>query len=223
MFKDFDVAFQPIYRTGSDDIFGFEVLLRSDIPPTELFSRAKTVGDYHLLDRQSRSLASQNFHLSNSTLFLNSHPLTVLYDEYFHQDIYDLLHNNNVVVEITEQEIPDFGLLQYRVAQLREMGAHVALDDFGTGYTNFQTLRYIQPDFLKIDRSYIESLTTDLTSKQITDFILRYATDLECQIVVEGIEDFDQLNYVSGNNVGYAQGYLLGVPVLSGEFRGTYC
>jgi EAL domain-containing protein (putative c-di-GMP-specific phosphodiesterase class I) len=222
MFNNFDVAFQPIYDTDNSDIFGFEVLLRGNKPPSEIFASAKSCSDIIELDRKTRKLTLQHFEHEDATLFINCHPITFLYDDLLHRDIAQLQLKNTVVIEITEQDIPDFDLLASRTLEFQQLGALIALDDFGTGSSTFELLHYIRPDFIKIDKSFIQSLPDNKDAQILTDFVIKYSIDSGCRLVAEGIEDVSQLQFITYSNIQFAQGFYIGTPLMSREFLRVY-
>jgi diguanylate cyclase (GGDEF)-like protein/PAS domain S-box-containing protein len=98
------------------------------------------------------------------------------------------------------------------VAKLRELGVHIAIDDFGTGYSSLSYLKRWRVDTLKIDRSFIRDLVTDMSDLAIVSAIIAMAKHLHIQVVAEGIEGWPQLEKLRGLGCEYAQGYLFARP-----------
>ena len=101
---------------------------------------------------------------------------------------------------------------QDAVAQLRELGVHIAIDDFGTGYSSLSYLKRWRVDTLKIDRSFVRDLVTDLSDLAIVSAIIAMARHLHIKVVAEGIEGWQQLEKVRQLGCTYAQGYLFARP-----------
>ena len=101
---------------------------------------------------------------------------------------------------------------QDAVAKLRELGVHIAIDDFGTGYSSLSYLKRWRVDTLKIDRSFVRDLVTDLSDLAIVSAIIAMARHLHIQVVAEGIEGWQQLEKVRQLGCSYAQGYLFARP-----------
>jgi len=101
---------------------------------------------------------------------------------------------------------------QDTVAKLRELGVHIAIDDFGTGYSSLSYLKRWRVDTLKIDRSFVRDLVTDLSDLAIVSAIIAMARHLHIQVVAEGIEGWQQLEKVRQLGCSYAQGYLFARP-----------
>jgi diguanylate cyclase (GGDEF)-like protein/PAS domain S-box-containing protein len=101
---------------------------------------------------------------------------------------------------------------QDAVAKLRELGVHIAIDDFGTGYSSLSYLKRWRVDTLKIDRSFVRDLVTDMSDLAIVSAIIAMATHLHIQVVAEGIEGWPQLEKLRSLGCSYAQGYLFARP-----------
>jgi diguanylate cyclase (GGDEF)-like protein/PAS domain S-box-containing protein len=106
---------------------------------------------------------------------------------------------------------------QDAVAKLRELGVHIAIDDFGTGYSSLSYLKRWRVDTLKIDRSFVRDLVTDMSDLAIVSAIIAMATHLHIKVVAEGIEGWPQLDKLRQLGCGYAQGYLFARPAPAAE------
>ena len=101
---------------------------------------------------------------------------------------------------------------QDAVAKLRELGVHIAIDDFGTGYSSLSYLKRWRVDTLKIDRSFVRDLVTDLSDLAIVSAIIAMARHLHIKVVAEGIEGWQQLEKLRQLGCTYAQGFLFARP-----------
>src|SRR6185437_10125739 len=101
---------------------------------------------------------------------------------------------------------------QDAVARLRELGVHIAIDDFGTGYSSLSYLKRWRVDTLKIDRSFVRDLVTDMSDLAIVSAIIAMARHLHIQVVAEGIEGWQQLEKLRTLGCAYAQGFLFARP-----------
>jgi len=116
-------------------------------------------------------------------------------------------------MEITEGTMihnPEFAATV--IQELREMGVHVSIDDFGTGYSSLNYLKRFPIDRLKIDRSFIEELTTDPNNAAIATAIIAMAHSLGLGVVAEGVETEEQLNFLVEHDCDMFQGYYIGRP-----------
>jgi diguanylate cyclase (GGDEF)-like protein/PAS domain S-box-containing protein len=101
---------------------------------------------------------------------------------------------------------------QDAVGKLRELGVHIAIDDFGTGYSSLSYLKRWRVDTLKIDRSFVRDLVTDMSDLAIVSAIIAMARHLNIKVVAEGIEGWPQLEKLRQLGCSYAQGYLFARP-----------
>jgi EAL domain-containing protein (putative c-di-GMP-specific phosphodiesterase class I) len=101
---------------------------------------------------------------------------------------------------------------QDAVGRLRELGVHIAIDDFGTGYSSLSYLKRWRVDTLKIDRSFVRDLVTDMSDLAIVSAIIAMARHLNIKVVAEGIEGWPQLEKLRTLGCSYAQGYLFARP-----------
>jgi diguanylate cyclase (GGDEF)-like protein/PAS domain S-box-containing protein len=105
------------------------------------------------------------------------------------------------------------------VSKLRELGVHIAIDDFGTGYSSLSYLKRWRVDTLKIDRSFVRDLVTDLSDLAIVSAIVAMARHLHIEVVAEGIEGWQQLEKLQQLGCHYAQGHLIARPVSAADCR----
>jgi diguanylate cyclase (GGDEF)-like protein len=116
-------------------------------------------------------------------------------------------------LEVTESFL--MGDIQHSVntlKQLRELGICLALDDFGTGYSSLNYLNRFPVNMLKIDRSFVQDVTSNPDSAAVTDAIIALAKSLQLKITAEGIETEQQLNYLQQRGCQEGQGYYFGIP-----------
>jgi diguanylate cyclase (GGDEF)-like protein/PAS domain S-box-containing protein len=106
---------------------------------------------------------------------------------------------------------------QDAVAKLRELGVHIAIDDFGTGYSSLSYLKRWRVDTLKIDRSFVRDLVTDMSDLAIVSAIIAMARHLHIEVVAEGIEGWPQLEKLRHLGCSYAQGYLFARPAAAAD------
>ncbi|HUO20468.1 MAG TPA: EAL domain-containing protein [Steroidobacteraceae bacterium] len=112
---------------------------------------------------------------------------------------------------------------QDAVAKLRELGIHIAIDDFGTGYSSLSYLKRWRVDTLKIDRSFVRDLVTDMSDLAIVSAIIAMARHLHIEVVAEGIEGWPQLEKLRALGCAYAQGYLFARPAAAEECDRFLC
>jgi diguanylate cyclase (GGDEF)-like protein/PAS domain S-box-containing protein len=101
---------------------------------------------------------------------------------------------------------------------LKELGVHLALDDFGTGYSSLSYLKRFPIDTLKIDQSFIKGLAADADDASIVRAVISMGQSLHMQVVAEGVETREQLEFLRAHACPEGQGFYLGHPVVAGEF-----
>jgi diguanylate cyclase (GGDEF)-like protein/PAS domain S-box-containing protein len=106
------------------------------------------------------------------------------------------------------------------VASLRELGVRIAIDDFGIGYSSLSYLKRWRVDSLKIDRSFVRDLVTDMSDLAIVSAIIAMARHLNIEVVAEGIEGWQQLEKLCQLGCTYAQGYLFARPTPAQDCAG---
>jgi EAL domain-containing protein (putative c-di-GMP-specific phosphodiesterase class I) len=98
------------------------------------------------------------------------------------------------------------------LAQLKALGVRLSIDDFGTGYSSLGRLRQIPVDTLKIDRSFVSSMSSDPENREIVRSIIMLAHNLGLKVVAEGTETEEQVTQLTALNCEMAQGYFFSRP-----------
>jgi EAL domain-containing protein (putative c-di-GMP-specific phosphodiesterase class I) len=97
--------------------------------------------------------------------------------------------------------------------ELRALGIRICLDDFGTGYSALSYLQGLPVDVLKIDGSFTKNLTSDKERGKIVETILMLGRGLGTEVIAEGIETDEQLDYLKAIDCNSGQGFLFSRPV----------
>jgi diguanylate cyclase (GGDEF)-like protein len=217
--------FQPIISLSERRILGYEALSRgpSNSPlhsPVALFAVARQAGRLSELEITCRESACRRFNEQQlpGLLFLNVSPESLL--EAAHQPgrTLQLLQDfgiapNQVVIELTEQTpTDDFQLLQTALHHYRAMGFSIALDDLGAGYSSLRLWSELRPDYVKIDRHFIDGIHQDALKREFVGSILQIAKASRAHVIAEGIELSEELAVLTEMGVDLVQGYLLCRP-----------
>lgn len=120
-------------------------------------------------------------------------------------------------LEITESMTLDFMYTESVLTSLKAIGIRVNMDDFGTGYSSLSYLRRLPIHKLKIDQSFIRNL--DKKNKAIVKTIISLALNLQIEVIAEGVERKDHVDFLKKYNCFQAQGYLFSKPIPKEEFN----
>ncbi len=127
---------------------------------------------------------------------------------------------SKLCLELTENLLVlDVDDVAVKMRELKEHGLQFSLDDFGTGYSSLAYLKQLPLDILKIDQSFIRDISTDPNDAAIVESILAVSLRMGFQVVAEGVETEDQLEFLDAHDCDRYQGYLFSKPVPADEFE----
>jgi sensor c-di-GMP phosphodiesterase-like protein len=223
----FYLDYQPLIDLHSGDCVGAEALLRwrdgaGELVSPDLFipvaeangivgRLTERVLDL-VVDDAGHFLASHpGFHvaINLSPADLQSTSIVVLLDRFMARTG---ALPSNLIVEITERGFLHLERAREVIEALHMRGIEVAIDDFGTGYSSLAYLESLDLDFLKIDRSFIESIGTGAPTSQVVSHIIGMAHTLDLRMIAEGVENHEQAAFLRMRGVAFAQGWLFGRP-----------
>jgi EAL domain-containing protein (putative c-di-GMP-specific phosphodiesterase class I) len=124
------------------------------------------------------------------------------------------LPNKRLEIEVTESiAIHDISLTKSTIDALHHLGVEVSIDDFGTGYSSLILLKILPVDRLKIDRSFVSELPHNTFDQAIIKAILILANSKNIQVVAEGIENIEQLQFLHEHGCNHGQGFWYAEPL----------
>jgi predicted signal transduction protein with EAL and GGDEF domain len=230
---EFEVFYQPLVDLRSDEISGFEALLRwrhparGLVPPAEFISLTEEIGLINpigawVLKQACREAARWP---DDIKVAVNLSPVqfksgTIVLD------VISALGESGLPARRLELEITEAVLLQdtdatvSTLTQLRDLGAHVSMDDFGTGYSSLGYLRKFPFDKIKIDRSFIHDMAEKPDSVAIVRAVAGLGSTLGITTTAEGVETEDQLAQLRAEGCTEVQGYLFSEPKPASELPG---
>jgi len=228
---EFELFFQPQFDIASSELRGFEALLRWNQPevgrisPEEFIPVAEESGFINILGAWVLKKAftcqkewEEKFEY-HGVMSVNASPVQLMdesflftLDEVAAQSGVDPTH---VEIEVTEGvPIDDTEKAVAVLDEVKRRGFRISLDDFGTGYSSLRYLQILPLTTLKIDKSFIQSITeTDGVSENITNSIISMVTKMVLDTIAEGVEKVDQLKILQELNCKTVQGFLRGKPM----------
>jgi EAL domain-containing protein (putative c-di-GMP-specific phosphodiesterase class I) len=144
--------------------------------------------------------------------------------QHFVEHVLDTLNKFNVPPECIELEITESLLMDdlsevvYKMMALRSHGIRISIDDFGTGYSSLSYLTQLPIDQLKIDKSFIRDLVSDSNDIVVVETIISMANHLGLNVIAEGVENGEQLQFLNGMGCNLYQGYYFSRPIGADEF-----
>ena len=215
--------YQPLVNLSSGATAGFEILARWKHPaggitsPADFIPVAESSG---LICELTRQLLQKAFHTAAQIpadfgLSVNIAPVQ-LQDRSLPSTIRALAESfkfalSRLTVEITETALlKNQEIVRRTAAELKAMGIKLALDDFGTGYSNLKHLQALDFDELKVDRSFVRTITTERESRKIVSAVIGLGRSLGMRTVAEGVEDQSQADMLLCLGCDVGQGWLYG-------------
>jgi len=235
--NEFVLYFQPQFMADTGKIRGVEALIRwpdnkggfisgpaEFIPVAEKNGEIVAISEWVL--KESMRIMNEfrhKYHLP-MTLSINISAIHLRKDNFI-----ELVQNLIMIYEIAPESlefeitesafIKDFDDAISKINILRKMGIKIALDDFGTGYSSLSYLKTFPIDTLKVDKSFIDSITNDDSTAVITDSVVRLARRLGINTIAEGVETKEQLLILQKFQCEVIQGYLLGKPMSKADLE----
>ncbi len=217
------LAIQPIIRTSSNTLFGYEVLLRSSHPILDGPGPVLAAAERHGMLRELGSVvvaraAEWLMRLPDSAhIFMNLHPQELVDSAALSTRMEVLqLWSDRVVLEITERaEYSSNFSWQTALERVKEMGFQIAIDDLGSGYAALNMLAELQPHFMKVDMSIVRNVNADNHKRRLVDLLCNFASATGSEVVAEGVETEEEAQALADAGVDLMQGYLFGEPRLN--------
>jgi predicted signal transduction protein with EAL and GGDEF domain len=235
--REFLVYHQPKVSLATGRIAGMEALVRwrtqdgrlisplDFIPLAEETGLIIPIGEQVLRQACLDAGAWLGEHNDRLTLSVNLSPRQFMQRDLL-ATLTDILHETNFPAERLELEITESAVMANEQAaialllELKGLGVRLALDDFGTGYSSLHYLRKLPFNTIKMDRSFVKDLPKDPSSEAIAITILTLAHTLGMEVVAEGVETTEQLEFLRSRNCTEIQGYLFSPPVEAAAFGG---
>ncbi len=228
--QEFSLRYQPQVDAETGQVVGAEALIRWEHPEKGMISPADFIP---LAEQSGKIIEIGRWVLHKAcrdamewvlpwTVSINISAQQVKQPEFVDEVINALeqsgLPPQRLVLEITESAfINDKHILKNMLNRFRTLGISISLDDFGTGYSSLTYLHDFPMDELKIDRSFVVSIGSDMETSAIIDAIIVLAGKLHLKIIAEGVETQSQANFLRNRGCSQFQGFLYSKPILQQE------
>ncbi|MGL4094333.1 EAL domain-containing protein [Agrobacterium cavarae] len=216
-------AFQPIVDLQSSAILGFEILARwthpaaGEIPPSEFIPLAEQFGLIAKITEEVLQKACVSAMKWEGSFILAVNISAVQFDDPdLSSKIIGTVHSSGFPINRVHVEITESALLENdprvhaTMALLKASGMGLALDDFGTGYASLTQLHAFPFNKLKIDMSFVRSMTADRSSRKIIASVIGLGQSLGMTVVAEGVETEEQASLLRRMGCDLGQGWLFG-------------
>ncbi|MDF9777259.1 diguanylate cyclase (GGDEF)-like protein [Pseudomonas baetica] len=228
--------YQPIYDLKTGQVSKLEALIRWQHPvhgllvPDRFIAIAEANGLIAELDNWVLRKACEDLgELSRKgcedlKIAVNCSPLNLAREELADEIEYALrvagVAPNQLELEVTENALMgNIASTLVLLRQIRALGVSLSIDDFGTGYSSLAYLKRLPLNTLKIDRSFIQDIPKATQDMEIVQAIIVMAHTLHLQVVTEGVETFEQYQFLENHGCDFVQGYLLSRPVPLAELH----
>jgi EAL domain-containing protein (putative c-di-GMP-specific phosphodiesterase class I) len=219
-------VFQPIISVNQKQIVGYEALVRgpSDSPlhsPSNLFDMAARYDVQANLEFVCREMAIRRFaHLGlPGKLFFNVSPSILLESGFKSGETLRFIKSSGldphvIIIELTEhQPTEDYRIMREAVEHYRSMGFEIALDDLGAGYSGLRLWAELKPEYVKIDKHFIQGLNEDRVKLNFVRSIQNMAVTMQCKVIAEGIESAEEFQAINKIGIAHAQGFYFARPM----------
>lgn len=228
--NELTLYYQPKLNIKTGDVAGVEALIRWMHPDLGIISPVKfievaedtgfimQIGEWALREACKMNKYWQDEGYEHLTMALNLSP-----KQFNNPDIIKViasvindtgLNPNYLELEIHESTIMDnLERATTILEQIKEIGVHISIDHFGTGYTSISHLKMLPVSVVKIDRGFIKGIPNNPDDSAITSAIIALAHNLGLEVVGEGIETAEQVEYLAIQHCDMVQGYFLSYPL----------
>jgi diguanylate cyclase (GGDEF)-like protein/PAS domain S-box-containing protein len=229
------VRYQPKYNLETGEVYGAEALVRWELPergiilPSDFIPIAEEtnliieIGEW-VLDRVCEDFRYWQRSISAPGRVSVNLSLKQLRQPHFINRISSILRSYQVSPTSLELEITETTLMENPTRtiklldELYSLGLHLAIDDFGTGYSSLSALQQFPISTLKIDQSFVRDAAVNADDATIVGTIIHMGKSLQMDVVAEGVETEEQLNFLQTLQCTYVQGLLFGEPMSSDDY-----
>ena len=224
------LEYQPIFDVAENRIIGAEALVRWNfnncelIPPMKFIPVAEKNGFMQAIGEWVLKTACKQSKLwqenGSAPIFISVNVSIIQLEQAnFCETVKKALEYSQLAPEYLQLEITEtiftknYDKIVEAIKAINEMGVQVAIDDFGTGYSSLGQLSRLEITKLKIDRSFISEINDNENKNKIVRAIISLADSLNLELIAEGVETKEQLDFLINNDCNMVQGYLYSKPI----------
>ena len=232
--EEFSLVYQPKLSLLDERVTGVEALLRwrseelGEISPSTFIPIAEEtgmiveIGDWVLVQACTQLAAWHRAGLRDVSVSVNVSVLQLLRGE-LTQRLCDILADSDLPPSQLELELTESMVMANAeqsittLRQLKGVGVTLSIDDFGTGYSTMSYIKRLPIDTLKIDKEFVGDITTDPDDEAITATVINMAHSLGLNVVAEGVETAEQVEYLREQGCDEIQGHWLARPLTAAQ------
>jgi diguanylate cyclase (GGDEF)-like protein/PAS domain S-box-containing protein len=234
--EEFLLHYQPKINLHTGEITGVEALIRWQqadrglVPPSQFVPIAEDcglivqIGRWVLREACRQAREWQDAGLPFKRISINVSAVEFR-DKGFVESVRAILSETGFQARYLDLELTEGVLMEDAestasvLQALKRMGIHLAVDDFGTGYSSLSYLQQFPIDVLKIDKSFVQRITSDPDGSSIVSAIIDMGKNLKQCVIAEGIETEQQRAFLQAHHCAEGQGYLFSRPLAAEQFE----
>ena len=236
---EFEMYLQPQVRSADQKVLGAEALARWNsqekgiISPSEFIPVLEKSGLIHKLDQRMWELAAQKLAQWKDAGNEMQLSINISAKDFYYCDVYKYLTGlvekyrikpQKLNIEITETVLmQDINTHRLVLGQLSDYGFTIEMDDFGSGFSSLNTLKDVEMDALKIDMGFLRAAEFSQKLKDIITATIKMAKTLGMTVITEGVENEDQVKFLTDSGCDIFQGFYYSKPISVKEFEKKYC
>jgi diguanylate cyclase (GGDEF)-like protein/PAS domain S-box-containing protein len=233
--REFELLYQPKMNLRTGAVAGAEALIRWRHPDRGLVEPAqfvpiaedcgliKPIGRWVLHEACRQAQAWQDAGLPPIPVSVNISAVEFRSGGFL-KNIVEVLKETRLDPRYLEIELTESVLMAHVEATtsvlhaLKNLGVHLAIDDFGTGWSSLSYLRHFPIDALKVDKSFVQEITSGSSAAPIVSAVISMGRSLKHRVIAEGVETRDQLAFLQAEDCGEGQGYYFSRPLVAQQF-----
>ncbi|PSR22784.1 MAG: hypothetical protein C7B45_05485 [Sulfobacillus acidophilus] len=223
-------VFQPLMQIGQEYVWGYEALIRGElegvaVAPSDLFQLAASTGTTVDLDHRALNAVAEVLHAvdwpGEAVLSVNMRLQTLADTRWVREWLSTLpvpLHR--IIIEISEQDSLPMAFSSWSTVRKAVPAVAFAIDDWGAGHNEVTRLFDLQPEWIKVDRSWLQAARQQSGPRSLLTAFATWARNEGSRIILEGVETPEDLEVAQRCAIDYGQGFLWGKPEIWSNLAG---